>query len=337
MGNSARKKNLTLVTGASGFIGSAVVRKLLARGRAIRCYNEPGANLSNLEGLDVEHVEGDINDRNAIAEALSGCDVLYHLAAIYRLWMPDPAVIYDVNVEGSKTVLFAAMKAKLKKVVYTSSIAAVGQAAPGELADENTEFNLWRDSNHYVRSKWLSERDALRFANEGVPVVVVNPAFPFGLRDSAPTPTGRTIVEALKGRVPGYLDGGMCVVDVDDVAEGHILAEEKGRVGQRYILGNHNVTYKEFYDAVAEVAGCPKVERKLPSPVVWGLAWALETYSDAVSHTQPLFTYKSARYATRRLWFDTRKARTELGLPRTPFMETIEKSVRWFSEHGYVA
>ena len=320
----------TLVTGATGFIGSNVVRRLLDRGHAVRCYAEPGAPRDNLTGLDVEVVEGDINDRLAVGRALEGCSTLYHLAAIYKLWMPDPSLIYEVNVEGSKTVLFAALKAGVERVVYTSSIAAVGRPANGGLADETTPFNLWDESNAYIRSKWLSERDALRFAGEGLPVVVVNPAFPFGERDIAPTPTGKFIVEALHGRVPGYMDGGFCVADVDDVAEAHVLAGEKGQVGQRYILGNYNVTYKEFYDLVTEVAGVPPITRKLPNKLMLGLAWLFETYADRVSQQPPPMTYKAAVYAQRSLWFDTRKARDELGMPRTPLRDTIEKAVRWF-------
>lgn len=324
----------TLVTGATGFIGSAVVRVLLDRGRAVRCYVEPGASRANLEGLDVEIIEGDINDRAAIGRAMKGARSVYHLAAIYKLWLPDNALMYEVNVEGSKTVLFAALAEGVDKVVYTSSIAAVGKAEGAELADETTAFNLWDESNHYVRSKWLSERDALRFAREGLPVVVVNPAFPFGERDIAPTPTGRFIVEALKGRVPGYMEGGFNVVDVSDVAEAHVLAEEKGRVGERYILGDHNVTYKEFYDAVTEVGEVKPITRKLPTRVLWGMAWMMEKMAEARG-VEPQLTYKSARYASRTLWFDTRKAHEELGMPRTPLRESIEKSIRWFRGHGY--
>lgn len=324
----------TLVTGATGFIGSAVVRVLLDRGRAVRCYVEPGASRANLEGLDVEIIEGDINDRAAIGRAMKGARSVYHLAAIYKLWLPDNALMYEVNVEGSKTVLFAALAEGVDKVVYTSSIAAVGKAEGAELADETTAFNLWDESNHYVRSKWLSERDALRFAREGLPVVVVNPAFPFGERDIAPTPTGRFIVEALKGRVPGYMEGGFNVVDVSDVAEAHVLAEEKGRVGERYILGDHNVTYKEFYDAVTEVGEVKPITRKLPTRVLWGMAWMMEKMAEARGK-EPQLTYKSARYASRTLWFDTRKAHEELGMPRTPLRESIEKSIRWFRGHGY--
>ncbi len=325
----------TLVTGASGFIGSAVVRKLLQRGREVRCYVEPGASRQNLEGLDVEIVEGDVNDRGRIAEALEGCDVLYHLAAIYRIWMEDPSLIYEVNVEGTKTVLWAAYKANLRKVVYTSSIAAVGERDDGAPADETVEFNLWERSNAYIRSKWLSERDARRFAADWLPVTIVNPAFPFGERDIGPTPTGKLIVAMLKGQAPGYFEGGFNCVDVEDVAEAHILAEEKGRVGERYILGGHNVTYKEFYETVASVAGVDAPRRKIPTPAIWAMGWLMEKVADHVTHKEPPTTYKTARWASRKVFYDTTRARTELGMPVTPFRESIEKSVRWFRANGY--
>ncbi len=325
----------TLVTGGSGFIGSAVIRKLLARGRAVRCYLEPGADRRNLEGLDVEIVEGDVNDRARIAAALQGCDVLYHLAAIYKLWMKNPSLIYEVNVEGSKTVLWAAYKANLRKVVYTSSIAAVGMREDGQPADETTAFNMWDESNAYIRSKWLSERDALRFAAEGLPLCCVNPAFPFGERDIGPTPTGRFVVSALRGEVPGYMSGGFNCVDVEDVALAHVLAEDKGRVGERYIAAGHNVTYKEFYALVAQVAGTKAVNRKLPRALLEAVGWAAEKYADRVSGKEPPLTYKSAKWAARNVWFDNAKARRELGMPVTPLLDTMERSVRWFRANGY--
>src|SRR5262252_8771507 len=222
----------TLVTGAGGFIGSSVVRKLLGRGRAVRCFLKPGEPTKNLEGLDVEIVYGDVNDRAAVGRAVEGCDVLYHLAAIYAFWLPDRSRIYEVNVEGSKTVLWAAYKAHaagtLRKVVYTSSVVAVGHRPDGSPADETVPFAEWEEGSAYIRSKWLSERDALRFAREGLPLVVVNPALPFGERDLGPTPTGQILLNIVKGRALGWIKGGFCAIDVDDLAEGHVLAEEKG-------------------------------------------------------------------------------------------------------------
>jgi dihydroflavonol-4-reductase len=324
----------TLVTGATGFIGSAVVRKLLARGRAVRALVEPGAPTPNLDGLTgVERIAGDVLDRDAVGRAMAGCDAVYHLAAIYALWLPDEKIIYDVNVEGTKNVLFAAMKAGVRKVVHTSSIAAIGVPRASELADETFAFNYWNEANAYIRSKYLSDLDAQRFAREGVPVVIVCPAFPFGERDVGPTPTGRFIVEALHGRVPGYTAGGFCAVDVDDVAECHVLADERGAIGERYIAGAHNVTYKDFYEAVTRVAGLKKIRMKLPTPAVVGMAWAMERWADR-SGTAPRITVRAARYATQTAWFDCAKARA-LGMPQTPLEETIEKAVRWFRDHGY--
>lgn len=322
------------VTGATGFIGSAVVRRLLARGTSVVAFAEPGASLANLDGLDVEIIEGNILDPEALKRGMKGCDAVFHLAAIYKLWLPDNKLMYDVNVEGTKNVMFAALDAGAERVVHTSSIAAVGLSEDGQLSDETTEFNYWDMANHYIRSKWLSERDALRFASEGLNVVAVNPAFPFGERDIAPTPTGSFIVEALNHRVPGYTEGGFNAVDVDDVAECHVLAADKGRVGERYIAGGHNVTYKEFYDAVTAIAGVKPVKRKLPTALVHGMAWAMERYAD-YKQQAPRITLKAARYASRKVWFDTSKAHDELGMPLTPLAETIEKSVRWFRANGY--
>jgi dihydroflavonol-4-reductase len=326
-----------LVTGGSGFIGSSVVRKLLQRNVKVRCYVEPGAKTSNLDGLDVEIVVGDVNDRQKIAEALNGCDTLFHLAAIYAIWLPEPSLMYKVNVEGGKTVLWAAYKANLKKVVYTSSIAAVGHREDGSAASEEDQFSSedWEIGNAYIRSKWLSELDALRFAREGLPLVVVNPAFPFGERDIGPTPTGGFIVSALKKQMPGFVNSGFCAIDVDDCAEGHVLAAEKGRVGERYILGNHNVSWKDFFDLAARVGGVKAPRLKFPKWLALTTGWAMEHYATDVKHKRPLATYKATKYTTRTLHFDNRKARTELGLPATPLADTLERSVRWFRANGY--
>jgi dihydroflavonol-4-reductase len=326
----------TLVTGASGFIGSSVVRKLIERGREVRCFLEPGAKTSNLDGLDVEKVTGDVNDRDGITAAIKGCDTLYHLAAIYAIWLKDPALMYRVNVEGTKTVLWAAYKANLDKVVYTSSIAAVGRRRDGLPADETNEFSSedWEDGNGYIRSKWLSELDALRFAREGLPLVVVNPAFPFGVRDIGPTPTGAFVLAALKKQVPGYVDSGFCAIDVEDCAEGHVLAAEKGRVGERYILGNHNVMLRDFYEIVGRVADIKIPKRKIPRPVALGMGWAMEKVAERRKQ-QPLTTYKATLYTVDSHFYDNTKARRELGLPVTPLDVTIDKSVRWFRQNGY--
>jgi len=317
------------VTGATGFIGSAVVRRLLEQKRSVRALVEPGANAANLDGLPVDRAEVDVTDFAAMRKALDGCETLYHLAAIYKTWLPDEEVIYRVNVEGTVATLLAAQAARMKRVVYTSSIAAVGLVADG-LADETTKFNLFDVANPYILTKWQSERVALRFAEAGLPVVVVNPGFPFGPRDIAPTPTGAIILALLRRQVPGYGPGGICTIDVDDCAEGHVLAEEKGRVGERYILGNDNVTLKDFFEVVCRVAQLPTPKVPFPGSLAAGVALGMELWADHVSHKEPPATYRSMRYAQRNAFFSNAKAKRELGLPSRPLEETVRRAVEWF-------
>lgn len=323
----------TLVTGAGGFIGSAVVRHLLARGREVRAALAPGEPDGNLAGLDVERVTVDVCDAAAVRRAVAGCDVVHHLAAIYALWLPDDRRMYAVNVEGTRHVLGAALEAGVKKVVHTSSIAAIGVPPPGELADETFTFNHWEGGNAYIRSKYLSDVDARKLAERGLPVVLVCPAFPFGERDRGPTPTGRFILEALHRRVPGLTGGGFCAVDVEDVAACHVAAEERGRIGERYIAGGHNVTYREFYDEVTRVAGLPPIRRRVPGAALLTAAWLMEARARR-GGPPPTITVKSARYALSTAWYDAGKARRELGMPCTPLAETIDRAVRWFRAAG---
>jgi len=324
------------VTGASGFIGSAVVRKLLERGRHVRAVLEPGANTRNLDSLGgpLERVTADVCSYDAMRRALDGCDTLYHLAAVYRTWLPDPSVIYRVNIDGTTSTLLAARDAQLSKIVYTSSIAAIGLRADGALSDESLGFNYYRDANDYILSKYLSERVALQFAASGQPIVIVNPAFPFGPGDIAPTPTGRVIVAVLRREIPALGPGGFCVIDVDDVAEGHLAAETKGVVGERYVLGNHNVSLNDFIKRVGAIAGVKTPRVSMPKPVACAIALGLELYADHVSHREPPATYRSIRYAQNYLYYDNTKARTSLGLPTRPLDETIERSVQWFRSSG---
>lgn len=319
----------TAVTGATGFIGSAVVRKLLERKRSVRCIVEPGANDVNIQGLPVERVTCDVTDYEGMKRALAGCGSLFHLAAIYKTWLPDEEIIHRVNVEGTVTTLLAAQAARIERIVYTSSIAAIG-LVDGGLADETTKFNLFDVANPYILTKWQSERVAMRFAEAGMPIVVVNPAFPFGPRDIAPTPTGAIVRSLLARQVPGWGPGGICTIDVDDCAEGHLLAEEKGRVGERYILGNDNVTLKEFFEIVCRVAEVPVPKVPFPGALAAGVALGLELWADHVSHKEPQATYRSMRYAQRNAFFSNAKAKRELGLPSRPLEETVRRAVSWF-------
>lgn len=327
---------LAAVSGATGFIGSAVVRKLLADGRPVRALCEPGAPTGNLDALPagaVERIRVDVCDLDGMKRALTGCTAYYHLAAIYRVWNPDPRLLYRVNVEGTTTALLAAQAAGVGRVVYTSSIAAVGLRSDGRPADESVEWNLHDIADEYVLTKHLAERIALRFAAV-LPVVVVNPAFPFGPGDRAPTPTGKIILDVIRGELPGVGPGGFCAVDVDDVAAAHVAAETRGRVGERYLLGNHNIGFGAFAALVAEVAGVAPPRLYIPGVVADNVARVWELWSRHVSHREPQGTRKAIAYLRRDPFFDSAKARRELGFPCTPLRTSVERAVRFFREQG---
>ncbi len=320
------------MTGASGFIGSAVVRALLGAGRSVRALVEPGADLRALDRLSVDRVTVDVRDGKGLRHALSGCEVLYHLAAIYRTWLPDPTPLYRVNVEGTVTTLLAAQEAKIKRIVYTSSIAALG-LVEGGLADETTAFNLFDIASDYILSKWLSERAALAFADAGLSLVVVNPAFPFGPWDLAPTPTGKILLTILRKEVPGVLPGGICTIDVDDCAIGHLLAEEKGRVGERYILGGENISIADLVKKAAAIAGVKVSLFPIPKSIARVMA---KTYERGAGSEEPRITLKNAEYAMRKAFFSNEKAKRELGLPTRPLEESLRSAIDWFRENGVV-
>jgi dihydroflavonol-4-reductase len=321
------------VSGATGFIGSAVIRKLLADGRRVRALVEPGAPTENLAGLNVETVTADVCDFDGMVRALDGAKAYYHLAAIYKVWLPNPANIWRVNLEGTTTSLLAAQKVGVEKVVYTASIAAVGLREDGAPSDETVPFNLYDIANEYLLTKHQSERIALNFANV-LPVVVVNPAFPFGPGDIAPTPTGKILLSLLKGEVPGVSEGGFNAIDVDDVAAGHVAAETRGKVGERYILGDHNVTFRQFFETVGRVTGKKMPTAPIPSGLARTIALGMEMWADNVSHQEPRATLKAIQYMQRQAFFDVSKARRELGLPSRPLEESIDRAVQWFKDHG---
>lgn len=329
--------DVAAVSGATGFIGSAVVRELLAQGWKVRALVEPGAATTNLDGLpDVELVAVDVNDRAGILKALEGARHFFHLAAIYKIWSRNPEAIWRVNLEGTVTSLLAAKEAGVERVVYTSSIAAVG-LGPGQTpADEATEWNIGDIANDYIASKHQAERVALRMAEAGMPIVVVNPAFPFGTGDIGPTPTGQIILNLMAGKVPAVGEGGFCAIDVDDVAKAEVAAATKGRIGERYILGNHNVSLREFFALVADVAGTKAPKLPLPSFLARTTALGMEFWSDHVSKETPMATKKSVEYMQRYAYFDGTKARRELGMPETPLQESVEKAVEYFRRRGMV-
>jgi dihydroflavonol-4-reductase len=326
----------TLVTGAAGFIGSHVVRELLASGREVKAMVMRGENTHNLDDLEVERVEADLLDAESLASALQGVDRIFHLAAIYAIWLPRRELMYQVNCIGSLKLLWAALKAGVEKVVYTSSAAAVGIRAGTQTSDESVPFNKMGQANDYVYSKWLSEEEAKTFTSNGLPIVFCNPTFPFGARDIAPTPTGQTLLDIVNGKNPFYFDAGINVVDVEDVARGHVLAEEHGRVGERYVLGNRNVSFKEFFALVAKVTGVSLRPWKLPVGVAVPFADFLEHRADTATHKKPLFAGGALRYAKNYLYYDNSKAKKELGFEVRPVEESIASAVEWFAANGYV-
>jgi dihydroflavonol-4-reductase len=295
----------------------------------------PGESRRNLEGLSVEYCEGDLLLPATLDAALKGCSVLYHLAAIYAVWMPDEQVMYDVNVQGSRNILAAAERAGIRRVIYTSSIAALGYKKDG-IANEETPWNWGGMANTYIRSKYEGEQVALEAAGRGVDIVIVNPGFPFGERDTGPTPTGQMILEVLRGRIPFYIDGGVNVVDVKDVAAGHLLAEKHGVSGRRYILGNRNVTIQELYQLVANVTGKRAPRLRLPLSAALLLGGIAGQVADRITHAPPPITLKSVWVASRHMWYDCTRARNELGLPQAPIEDAIRRAALWYGENGYL-
>jgi dihydroflavonol-4-reductase len=325
-----------LVTGAAGFIGSNVVRELLKEGVEVRALIRAGENLRNLEGLEVERVEGNVLDPDSLRGAVQGCDTLFHLAAIYKFWSENPREIYEVNIRGGNYMLLAARDAGVEKIVYTSSMAAVGMAPGQESGNEDTPFNMFKYKIDYILTKYISEMNALDMARFGLPLVAVNPTVPLGPGDIAPTPSGKLVVDVVNGKFPGYIDAGITVVDVRDVARGHVLAATRGKIGEKYLLGRETVTFKQLTDLVAKVAGIKLRLVKLPKTAMFAYGWAAEQVADRFTHKEPVLTYAGAQTASRYAYYDSTKARTELGLDFRPLEETVRDSVAWFREIGMI-
>jgi dihydroflavonol-4-reductase len=325
----------TLVTGGTGFIGANVVRALLRRGIEVRALVRPRSDTRNLDGLDIESVAGDLRDRHSLSSALTGCDTLYHVAAMYTLWAANPQEVYDSNVTGTVNVLEAAQMAGVEKIVYTSSVATVGLPKDGRPGTEAVPLQPKDLVSHYKRSKYLAEQEVMQYAQRGVPVVIVNPSFPVGPWDVKPTPSGQIIVNFLRGKIPAYVDTGLNIVDVEDVALGHIMAAEKGRIGERYILGHANLTLPELFHLLEQVSGVKAPRLRLP----YGCAYLSACVSELVAHTitrkAPFVTLAGVKLARKRMFFDAAKAVRELGFPQTPAIEALSKAVHWFRVHGY--
>ena len=314
-----------LVTGASGFLGWHVARVLLERGYAVRALARPG---SRVEGLAVELVTGDLRDRDSLARAAAGCGLVFHVAADYRLWAKDPSELYQSNVEGTRNLLEAARSAGVERVVYTSTVGCIG-VPPGGVGDEDTPVSLADMAGDYKRSKFLAERIALEFAETGFPVVIVNPTAPVGDHDVKPTPTGKIILDFLNGDMPAFIDTGLNVVDVRDTAEGHLLACERGRPGERYILGSENLTLAQILQKLAVATGRKAPAVRLPYAVAY-CAGLFSTAWAGVTGTPPRVPMEAVRMARKKMWVTHEKARRELGYRPGPADAALARAAEWF-------
>ena len=324
-----------LVTGATGFIGAAVARALLESGIDVRVLVRPTSNVKNLDQLPVEPVYGDLENPSSLRQALEGCHHLYHVAAHYALWDQNPDIFYRINVEGTKNLLQAAAQVGVERMVYTSTIGAIGLPENGGLGTETTPLIPSQLAGDYKRSKYLAEQEVFKLAQSGVPVVIVNPTAPVGERDIKPTPTGQIIVDFLLGRMWAYIETGMNLVDVGDVAIGHLRAMERGRVGERYILGNRNMTFHEICTLLSQITGIPAPRLKLPWRAILPLAYANKWIADYITHQPPRIPLEGVRMAKYRMHYDCSKALRELDLPQTPIEVSLEKAVKWYRDHSY--
>ncbi len=327
-----------LITGATGFIGNHVTRLCLERGDEVRVMVMPGEDRTPLDGMDVEFVEGNLLDPDSLPGAVKGVEKLYHLAALFAIWTRDPDLHYKINVEGARAMMQAAMDANVEKVVYTSSIAAIGVLGKGALADEKTPFRSWPFASEYIMSKYISHLVVKGMVMDGLPATLVLPGLPFGPGDRAPTPTGTMILGTLRGQMKNYWDGGVCPVDVRDVAAGHLLAMDRGRVGESYILANKaaNMTNKEFLTLIGRIAGVDKVaSREISAKTMLRVARIAE-FMSKITGRAPITTYKNSLFVTQHCYVDPSKAIEELGLPQTPIETAVRDAVDWFRQNGYV-
>lgn len=326
----------TLVTGATGFVGSHVARQLVTAGQPVRILVRKSSNTQPLEGLPVERIEGDLRDATSIERAMQGVRRVFHVAADYRLWTRNPEEIYRSNVDGTRVLLECAARAGVERIVYTSTVATIAVPShDGALPNEDTRATVDQMIGHYKRSKFFAEQEAVKAAAAGVPVVIVNPTAPVGPGDWKPTPTGRIIVDFLNGKMPAYVDTGLNVVAVEDVAAGHLLAAEKGRIGERYILGATNMTLKQILDALAKIAGRPAPRLKMPHAIALAAGYADEWFSRLVGR-KPQIPVEGVKMSRHRMFVSSDKAERELGYQPTSVEAAFERAVRWYEANGYI-
>ena len=322
-----------LVTGATGFVGAAVARALLGARWQVRVLARPGSDRRNLKSLDVEVSEGDLADSNSLERAAQGCDGLFHVAADYRLGARDPAELYRSNVEGTRNVLSAAHRSGVQRIVYTSSVATIGIPADGTPGDEQSPNSLENMIGHYKRSKYLAEEVVREAARGGISVVIVSPSTPVGPGDVKPTPTGQLVLDAAAGRMPAYVDTGLNIVHVDDVAAGHLLAYERGRPGERYILGGQDMSLREILELIARLEGRNPPRVRLPYGVVLPIAYLAEGFARLTGRSGRI-TLEGVRMSRKKMFFSSAKAVRELGYRWRPPVQAFEDAIRWFRDNG---
>ena len=323
------------VTGATGFLGAHVARTLAAQGANLRLLVRPTSDLRNLEGLEAERVTGDLRDPASLDRAMAGCDTVFHVAADYRLWVPDPQPMYRSNVEGTRNLLAAARQARVGRVVYTSSVATMGFRSNGHPADEDSPVSLADMIGPYKRSKYMAEQLALEAGRTGQDVVVVNPTTPVGEMDIKPTPTGRIVLDFLKKKFPAYLDTGLNLVDAAECARGHLLALEKGKSGERYILGGENLTLKQLLDCLSAITGLPSPRLRVPNLVALGAAVVDELVTGRLLGREPRATVDAVRMGRKKMFVSSAKAERELGWKIVPVEDALRRAAEWFRAKGY--
>jgi dihydroflavonol-4-reductase len=327
---------LAFVTGATGFLGSHVARVLCEQGARLRLLVRASSNLKNLQGLNADTVTGDLRDPASLEKAMAGCDTVFHVAADYRLWVRDPQQMYRANVEGTRALLDASRKNAVQRVVYTSSVATIGFTSNGHTADEDSPVSLDNMIGHYKRSKFMAEQIALEAGRSGMHVVTVNPTTPVGEQDVKPTPTGRIVLDFLKRKFPAYVETGLNLVDVRECARGHVAALEKGKSGERYILGGENLTLKQILDKLAAITGLPSPKLKLPYIFAFATGIIDETITGRMLNKEPRATVDAVRMGRKMMFATSAKAKRELGWKTVSVDDALRRAVVWFRDNGYV-
>jgi dihydroflavonol-4-reductase len=327
---------IAFVTGATGFVGSHVARALADHGADLRLLVRANSNTKNIDDLKADRVIGDLRDPASLEKGIAGCDVVFHVAADYRLWVRDPDEMYRANVEGTRAILEAARKNRVRRVVYTSSVATMGFTSNGQPADENSAVSLDKMIGPYKRSKFMAERLAIEAARAGQDVVIVNPSTPVGERDIKPTPTGRIVVDFLKKKFPAYVDTGLNLVDVKQCAQGHISALEEGRSGERYILGGENLTLKEILDKLAAITGLPSPTVRVPYFLALATGVVDEIVTGRIRGREPRATIDAVRMGRKKMFVSSAKAERELGWKHAAVDDALRRAANWFRENGYV-